>query len=48
MSQASALGRVGEPREIADVVLFLCSDGASYMTGTDLLIDGGFAMVKKF
>ena len=46
--EANALGRIGEPRQVADVVVFLCSDGASYITGTDLLVDGGFATVKKF
>ncbi len=46
--EANALGRIGEPREVADVVVFLCSDGASYVTGTDLLVDGGFTTVKKF
>lgn len=36
-----ALGRVGEPIEIARVMAFLVSDDNSYMTGTDLLYDGG-------
>ncbi len=46
--EANALGRIGEPREVADVVVFLCSGEASYVTGTDLLVDGGFSRVKKF
>ena len=37
------LGRVGEPEEIADAVLFLCSDHASFITGTDLAVDGGYS-----
>jgi 3-oxoacyl-[acyl-carrier protein] reductase len=36
------LGRFAEPREIADVVLFLCSDLASYMTGQTLHVNGGW------
>ncbi|WP_282607340.1 SDR family NAD(P)-dependent oxidoreductase [Pelagibius sp. Alg239-R121] len=35
------LGRVGQPQDIADAVLFLLSDKASYITGTDLIVDGG-------
>jgi NAD(P)-dependent dehydrogenase (short-subunit alcohol dehydrogenase family) len=37
------LGRVGEPREVADAVLFLCSSHASFVTGTDLAVDGGYS-----
>ncbi len=36
------LGRQGQPREIGDVVAFVASDAASFMTGTTVLVDGGF------
>lgn len=36
-----ALGRIGDPEEIAQVVRFLASDEASYVTGASLLVDGG-------
>lgn len=36
------IGRVGQTREIAEAVVFLASSGASFITGTDLLVDGGF------
>jgi len=39
--QGSALARIGRPEELAAVIAFLCSDQASYITGSDILVDGG-------
>jgi NAD(P)-dependent dehydrogenase (short-subunit alcohol dehydrogenase family) len=36
------LGRIGKPRDIANVALFLASDESSFMTGAELVVDGGF------
>jgi NAD(P)-dependent dehydrogenase (short-subunit alcohol dehydrogenase family) len=36
------LGRIGQPRDIANVALFLASDESSFMTGAELVVDGGF------
>lgn len=39
------IGRWAEPAEIADPILFLCSDAARYMTGTVMAVDGGYMSV---
>jgi NAD(P)-dependent dehydrogenase (short-subunit alcohol dehydrogenase family) len=39
------MGRIGQPDEIAGAVLYLVSDAASYVTGSDLVIDGGYTSV---
>ncbi|CAH1654271.1 Uncharacterized oxidoreductase YkvO [Hyphomicrobiales bacterium] len=39
------LGRVGEPDEVAKAVVFLASDDASFVNGTELFVDGGFAQI---
>lgn len=41
------LKRAGEPREVADAILFLASDESSFITGTNLAVDGGTAAVGK-
>ncbi len=38
-----ALGRLGDAQEVARAALFLCSDAASFITGTDLAVDGGYS-----
>ena len=38
------LGRMGTPNEIAEVILFLCSDRCSYITGQNINVDGGFGI----
>lgn len=40
--QATPLGRIGLPHEVASAVLFLVSDEASYITGSHLMVDGGY------
>ena len=39
---ANPVKRIGHPREIADLALFLASDESSFITGTEILIDGGY------
>ncbi|MBS7668798.1 glucose 1-dehydrogenase [Croceicoccus gelatinilyticus] len=40
--QMQAIGRLGQPEEIAQAVMWLCSDGASFVTGAALAVDGAF------
>lgn len=42
LSNTQPIGRMGEPHEIAELALFLCSDEAGFITGVDYPIDGGF------
>lgn len=42
LSAAQPIGRMAKPAEIADLALYLCSDQAAFVTGTDYAIDGGF------
>jgi NAD(P)-dependent dehydrogenase (short-subunit alcohol dehydrogenase family) len=45
ISSTVPLGRFGTPDEVAKAVVFLASDDSSYITGTELFVDGGFAQV---
>ena len=45
MKAAIPMGRLGEPQDIANAVLFLVSDEASYITGQTLHVNGGMAMI---
>ncbi len=45
ISSSVPLGRLGKPDEIAKAVVFLASDDSSYIAGTELFVDGGFAQV---
>jgi NAD(P)-dependent dehydrogenase (short-subunit alcohol dehydrogenase family) len=42
LSATQPIGRMGEPEEVADLAVFLCSDEAAFITGTDYPLDGGF------
>jgi len=42
MKESHPLGRAGEPEEVADAVAFLISDRSSFITGTEIIVDGGF------
>lgn len=42
LSKTQPMGRMGKPEEVAELALFLCSDKAAFITGTDYPIDGGF------
>ncbi|MBI5621774.1 SDR family oxidoreductase [Candidatus Falkowbacteria bacterium] len=46
-AMASLLNRIAEPTEIAEAILFLASDRASFITGQTILVDGGYSMAGK-
>ncbi len=46
LSKTQPIGRMGQPTEIAELALFLCSDAAGFITGSNYAIDGGFISLK--
>ena len=42
--RTTPMGRVGEPGDVADVVVFLCSNLARFVTGQNLVVDGGMTL----
>ncbi len=47
LSRSQPIGRMAKPEEIASLILFLCSDEASFITGCDYPIDGGFTKLNN-
>lgn len=47
LSKTQPIGRMGKPQEIADLALYLCSNEASFITGSDYSIDGGFIKLNS-
>ncbi len=47
LSKSQPIGRMAKPSEIASLILFLCSDEASFITGSDYPIDGGFIKLSS-
>lgn len=46
LSKTQPIGRMGEPEEVANLVLYLCSDEASFITGSNYAFDGGFVTLN--
>jgi NAD(P)-dependent dehydrogenase (short-subunit alcohol dehydrogenase family) len=46
LARSQPIGRMGRPDEVAELALFLCSDAAAFITGSDYAIDGGFIALK--
>ena len=47
LSESQPIGRMGKPEEVADLALYLCSDNAGFITGTNFPIDGGFIKLNS-
>lgn len=47
LSKTQPIGRMGKPEEVATLALYLCSDEASFVTGTDYPLDGGFIRLNN-
>jgi 2-keto-3-deoxy-L-fuconate dehydrogenase len=47
LSKSQPVGRMGEPSEVATMALYLCSDEASFITGNDYPVDGGFVKLNN-
>ena len=47
LSKSQPIGRMAKPGEIANLILYLCSDEASFVTGCDYPIDGGFIKLNN-
>lgn len=47
LSKTQPIGRMGTPEEVAHLALYLCSDEASFITGCDYLVDGGFVKLNN-
>lgn len=47
LSAAQPIGRMAEPEEVASLALYLCSDDASFLTGVDYPLDGGFVNLRS-
>jgi NAD(P)-dependent dehydrogenase (short-subunit alcohol dehydrogenase family) len=47
LSKSQPIGRMGAPQEVANLALYLCSDEAAFITGTNFPIDGGFVTINN-
>jgi 2-keto-3-deoxy-L-fuconate dehydrogenase len=47
LAHTQPIGRMAEPKEVADLALFLCSEEAGFITGSDYAIDGGFIKINN-